>query len=195
MNRMIKNIIAKARLVSFAAREKGAVAIEFALTLPIWIMLLLGGWDVGYLLILSQRVDRIAYSVTDIVTQQETVTKADLDSIFLAAGQLMQPFSFGADGIVIVTSLHKPAGGNTVISWQYSGGGTLPRTSKIGDPSTTTPAIPGGITLNDNENIIIAEVYYAFTPLFINAGILHEEDLYRVAIYKPRLSPLITPPT
>lgn len=194
MNRMIKHITQRLRRLGIVAREKGTIAIEFALSLPIWIALLLGSMDAAYLMILSQRVDRIAYSVTDIVTQSETITKNDLDNIFLAAGQLMEPFTFGADGIVIVSSIYKPAGSPQTISWQYSGGGTLPRGSKIGIAGGT-PTMPGGLVLNDNENVIIAEVYYAFTPMFINAGILAADDLYRVAVYKPRLSPLITPPT
>ncbi len=175
-------------------KSLGVAALEFALTLPIWILLLLGTSDIAYLMILSQRVDRVAYSVTDIVTQSEVITRSDLDNILLAAGQLMQPFTFGADGIVIVTSLYKPAGSAVVISWQYSGGGTLPRGSKIGVPGST-PAMPNGLTLNDNENLIVAEVYYAFTPMFLNVNILQEQDIYRLAVYKPRLSPLITPPT
>lgn len=187
MNLLIKKMAHK-------AREKGSVAIEFALSLPIWVTLLIGTSDAAYLMIVSQRVDRIAYSVTDIVSQSETISKADLDNIFLAAGQLMQPFIFGAEGIVIVSSIYKPAGAATKISWQYTGGGTLPRVSKIGAAGSTTPAMPNSLTINDNENIIVAEVYYAFKPMFINAGVLSAADIYRVAIYKPRLSPLITPP-
>lgn len=145
-------------------------------------------------MILSQRVDRIAYSVTDIVTQSEMVTLDDLDNIMLAAGQLMEPFPFDAQGVVVVSSVYKPAGQATRISWQYAGGGSLIRDSRLGTAGST-PLLPNGLTLNDNDNVIIAEVYYAFTPLFINAGILSAGDLYRVAIYKPRLSPLITPPT
>lgn len=65
------------------------MAIEFALSLPIWIALLIGMTDISYMMIVSQRVDRIAYSITDIVTQSETISKNDLDNIALAAGQLM----------------------------------------------------------------------------------------------------------
>jgi len=195
MNHMIRNCLSKSRLFSFAALEKGSVAIEFALTLPLWVAILLGSTDTTYLMILSQRVDRIAYSVTDIVTQSETISTADLNNISLAAGQLMQPFVFGSEGIVIISSLYKPAGQATRISWQYAGGGTLARSSKIGVAGSTTPVMPTGMALNDNENVIVTEVFYAFKPMFINSGILSAEDLYRVAIYKPRLSPLITPPT
>lgn len=147
------------------------------------------------MMLLSQRVDRVAYSVTDIVTQSEVVTQEDLNNILLAAGQLMQPFSFGENGVVIVTSLYRPAGGDTEITWQYTGGGSLARTSLIGQPGAETPALPQGLTLNETENVIVAEVYYAFKPMFINANILGAQDIYRYAVYKPRLSPLITPPT
>ncbi|MDD3181692.1 MAG: pilus assembly protein [Alphaproteobacteria bacterium] len=191
---MIKRLSFKLQEFAFATQQKGTVAIEFALSLPIWIALLIGSTDSSYMMIVSQRVDRIAYSITDIITQSETISHTDLDNIMLAAGQLMQPFSFAEDGVVIVSSVYKPSGAATIISWQYVGGGSLARGSKIG-VSGGTPTLPGDLVLNDNENIIITEVYYLFKPMFINAGILSEGDIYRVAIYKPRLSPLITPPT
>lgn len=194
MNRMTKLFRDVLGQYRFARQDKGTVAIEFALSLPIWIALLIGMTDASYMMIVSQRVDRIAYSITDIVTQSETITTLDLDHIALAAGQLMQPFDFGEKGVVIVSSIYKPSGGNMVISWQYTGGGTLPRGSKIGSAGGT-PTMPNALILNDNENVIIAEVYYAFEPMFIDAGVLSADDVYRTAVYKPRLSPLITPPT
>lgn len=194
MNRTIKKLVAAWRAFGFAAQERGTVAIEFALSLPIWVTLLIGMTDSSYLMIISQRVDRIAYSVTDIVTQSETLKITDLNNIMLAASQLMQPFTFGEKGVVILSSIYKPSGQPVIISWQYTGGGTLARSSKIG-VAGGTPLMPDGLTLNDNENVIVAEVYYAYEPMFINAGILSADDIYRTAVYKPRLSPLITPPT
>ncbi len=194
MNRIIKKIEPFFCWLNFVRRETGTVAIEFALTLPIWVLLLIGTADAAYMMILTQRIDRVAYSVTDIVTQSDVITTTDLDRILLAASQLMQPFTFGPDGIVIITSIYKPAGQATTISWQYSGGGTLGRSSKVGYVGSY-PSLPNGMTISDNENIIVSEVYYYFRPMFINAGVLSEGDVYRAAIYKPRLSPLITPPT
>ncbi len=177
-----------------SCRRKGISAVEFALTLPIWVALLIGTSDGAYMMLLAQRVDRISYTVTDIVTQQQVVTRQDLNTIMLAAGQLMQPFDFGEDGIVIVTSLYKPQGQPTKICWQHIGGGSLARASKIGAMGAT-PQMPGGLTLNDNENIIVSEVYYAYKPMFINTGLFQAADIYRVAVYKPRLSSLIAEPT
>jgi len=174
-------------------KQRGIAAVEFALTLPIWIALLIGSTDGAYMMLLSQRVDRITYTVTDLVTQSQALTRVDLDTMLLAAGQLMSPFPFAEDGVVILTSLYKPAGGTTEIRWQHIGGGSLARASKIGTPGLP-PSMPNGLVLNDNENVIVAEVYYAFEPMFVNAGVLAAGDMYRVAIYKPRLSPLITVP-
>ncbi len=30
--------------------------------------------------------------------------------------------------------------------------------------------LPNGLTMNDNDNVIISEVYYSFTPMFLQCG-------------------------
>lgn len=174
-------------------KRSGIAALEFALTLPIWLLFFLGGTDVAYMMLLSQRIDRIAYSVTDIATQSEMLSQSDIDTIFLAARQLMNPFPFETEGVVILTAVEKPTGQPTVVAWQESGGGGLSRESLVGQRGQV-PTLPAGIEIGDNQCIIITEVFYAFEPLFINAGILSADDIYRVAVYKPRLSPLCEEP-
>jgi hypothetical protein len=174
--------------------RRGVAAVEFALTLPIWVTMLLGAADGSYCLMVNEKTDRIAYTVTDIVTQYQTITKAQLNDILLAAGQLMQPFAFGANGLVIVTSVYQPTTGSPVVEWQYRGGGTLSKGSQIGN-SGGSAILPNGLTLNAGDNVILSEVYYNFTPMFVSAKLFNAGNVYRVAVYKPRLSPLVTPPT
>lgn len=173
--------------------RRGVAAVEFALTMPIWLTLLLGMTDGGYCLVVNERADRIAYSVTDIVTQYQGISRSNLDDIVQAAGQLMQPFAFGEKGIVIVTSVYKPPGQSPTICWQYTGGGAFNMSSQVGSTGGN-PTLPNGLVLNDNDNVIITEVYYSFEPLFLSAELLTSGPIYRVAVYKPRLSPLVTPP-
>ncbi len=165
--------------------------------------MLLGAADSTSALLTNEKSDRIAFTVTDIVTQYQTIKIADLSDILKAASQLMQPFPFGNKGIVIVTSVYKAAGDNPRICWQYSGGGTLGTGgSKIGTDNGNADCtkgsyatLPNGLTMNDNENLIISEVFYAFTPMFMDFGLLKANTIYRTAVYKPRLSPLITRPS
>jgi hypothetical protein len=192
---LIKTIAAMRRLrARHTWAERGIAAAEFALTMPIWITLLLGAADGTYCMLVNEKADRIAYTVTDIVTQYQIVTIANLNDIIQAAGQLMQPFAFGANGLVIVSSVYKPSGQSPIIEWQYSGGGSLTKSSRIGTTGGI-PSLPNGLTLNDNDNVIISEVFYNFTPMFVSAGMFSSNLVYRTAVYKPRLSPLITPPT
>lgn len=185
------------------ARQKGAAAVEFALTLPLWITLLLGMSDGAYCMLVNEKCDRIAYSVTDIVTQYQSVSLSNLSDIIQAASQLMQPFVFANNGIVIVTSVYQPSGSSPRICWQYTGGGSLTgHVSKIGTPNGSSTcsqgsvaALPNGLTLNNNDNVIISEVYYSFTPMFISTNLFPANLIYKVAVYKPRLSPLITTPS
>lgn len=194
--------------------RKGAAAVEFALTLAvIWIPLLLGVGDGCYFLLTSEKVDRIAYSVTDIVTQYQTITKAELNDIMLGAVQLMEPVAFNpatmgtkkedgsyvvATGYIVVTSVYQDPTLGTVVKWQYShpavGNGITTPTSRVGLSAANSPAtLPNGLTLNSKDNVIITEVFFTFEPMFFDSFL--SQVIYREAVYKPRLSPLITPPT
>lgn len=190
---LIKRMALRWKRAQNSAR-KGIAALEFALTLPIWITLLLGAADGTYLMLSAEKTDRIAYTVTNIVTQYQSISIANLKDIIQASTQLMLPFPFSNNGIVIVSSIYKPVGQNPVIKWQYSGGGTLTKTSAIGTTGGV-PNLPNGLTLNDNDNVIISEVYYNFTPMFLSENLFATQTLYRLAIYKPRLSLLINTPT
>ena len=192
MNRIERLRHVSSRLV--AKGRRGIAAIEFALTLPIWITLLLGASDGVYCLLVNEKADRIAYTVTDIVTQYQIITLANLNDIVQAAGQLMQPYAFGNKGVVVVTSVYKPAGLNPIVEWQYTGGGSLVKASRIGNIGANA-VLPNGLVLNDYDNVIISEVYYNFTPNFISTNLFPASLVYRVAVYKPRLSQLITVPS
>jgi len=174
--------------------RSGVAAVEFALTLPIWITLMLGMADAAYFVLVCGKADRIAYTVTNIVTQYTTITKADLKDILLAAPQLMQPVTFGQNGVVVISSIYQPPGQGPIIKWQYTGGGTATQVSQIGSMGSAAQ-LPNGLTLNDGDNVIVSEVYFNFVPMFVASAIVPSSSIYRVAIYKPRQGALITPPT
>ena len=87
----------------------------------------------GHAVTVYEKADRIAYTVTDIVTQYQTITVANLADIVQAAGQLMQPFAFGNNGVVVISSVYKPTGQSPIVKWQYTGGGSLVKST----PGTT----------------------------------------------------------
>lgn len=179
--------------VHILPNQRGAAAAEFAIMFPVLLLLLLGGFEISRFLLIHQKADKVAYTVTDVVAQSTSVTNAQLALVMSAAAQIMQPFTFGANGRVIVSSVYQNGTNPPVVRWQYAGGGTLSRTSQIGTVNGNA-TLPGGLTLNDRDNVIIAEVYYSYVPVF-SGGLMTARDIYKNAIFKPRLGALTTPPT
>lgn len=196
-------------------RRKGVAAVEFAMTMALlWIPLLLCIMDGTYYMLVNEKVDRVAYTVNDIVTQYDsTPSCTTLDDIVRAADQLMRPFSFNpalgnpggdgnyptATGYVIVTSVYQDASQGPLVKWQYnyppSGTqGVSTPTSAVGSSLANSPAtLPDGLTLNTNDNVIITEVHFSFEPLFLDQFLA--QDLYREVVYKPRLKAFLTAPS
>jgi Flp pilus assembly protein TadG len=174
----------------FARAQEGIAVLEFALIMPVLIALFFGAVELTREIIISQKVEKVAVTVSDVVAQSSTVTTADLNQTLVAAEQLMLPYSFGASGYVIVTSVTKTGSNQPTVNWQYTGGGTWTKASKIGSTGGTA-SLPAGFTLNSGENIIVAEVFYNYAPM-LSGLVLSASTIYKLSIYKPRLGDLMT---
>lgn len=173
--------------------ERGIAAVEFALMLPFLILLMLGGFELSRYLLINQKVEKSVYAVADIVSQQTSVTNAQLNQIILAASEIMRPHDIGPNGRIILSSVYKNGTNAPTVQWQFTGGGSLDVASKIGAPGNSA-TLPGSLTLNDKDNVIVAEFYYELSPILSNTTIL-PSSLYKFALFKPRLGLLTTPPT
>src|SRR3546814_17378102 len=107
---------------------------------------------------LHQNRNRAASSTADLVAQLSAVTDAQLTDRFDAASRLLEPYDLGANGRVIVSSVHRPdAAVPPVIAWQrLSSGGTL-ATSNNGAQGDDA-ALPSGLTVDAGENVIVTEI-------------------------------------
>ena len=171
--------------------ERGVSALEFALILPIMVMFSAGTIEFGRLILLTQKVQNGAFIVADLTARDKEICQGELDSIFLALNDLLSPFDVATNGQAVVTSLKGDADAQPIVQWQRAGAGTLDAESHLGAVGDIAP-LPDVLTIAENETIIVAEVFYAFQPLF---GIGAEADTIRkVAYFKPRLGALDTLP-
>ena len=77
--------------------DRGNVVVEFALALPVLLMLLLASAELGRFVLLNQKIDRVAVTMSDLVARAETISETDLDDIFDAAAHVAEPFDLGAE--------------------------------------------------------------------------------------------------
>jgi hypothetical protein len=173
------------RLLRCAA---GNVAVEFALSVPVILMMMLGSAEMARFIILHQKMDRVATTISDLVSRAETITESQIADIFTAAGQVAEPFDLAGLGVVIVSSVTNADGTGATIAWQRSGGGDFSADSELG-VAGDEPNLPPGFEVREGETAIISEVFYDFAP-FLSELIVEPQVIHRSAHHRPRLGTL-----
>lgn len=177
-------------LRNFIQDTRGTAGIEFAVMIPMILTLFLGVIEISNFIMVNERTEKVAHAIADYVAQEETITTAQLNTIMDSAAEIMSPFEFGDRGHVIITSVHRNAGEDPKVAWQYEGGGTLHgMESKFGAIGNLSP-LPSGFTLNERDTVIIAEVYYQPKALVTGMFSPSNDTMYKYAFYKPRLGTL-----
>lgn len=174
--------------------NRGAAAVEFALVLPLLAVLVLGTVEVTFEIWSAQKAEKLSVTLADVVAQSQTVTISDLQKLVSASDNIMDPFPFGDDGLVIISSVYRQVGDPTAkVNWQFKSTGNLTAVSKIGEVNGDAD-LPQELTPNEKDNLIVAEVFYEYNSLF--SGFMPDGTvIYRRAFFKPRLGALTTPPT
>jgi Flp pilus assembly protein TadG len=166
---------------------RGVSAMEFALILPILAGLAAGTIEYGRMILLSQKLQNGTFILADLAARDKTLTEEQLDSIFLAINNIIQPFAFEEEGAAIVSGIEIAANGNPIINWQRAGFGGLASDSEIGSVGGVA-TLPAELTFTPGETLIVSEVFYDFQPIFgLTAG---PAVLRKVAYVKPRIGTL-----
>jgi Flp pilus assembly protein TadG len=75
-----------------ARDSSGVSAIEFVLVFPLLVGLLAGTVDFGQALMVSRKMDQIAGTLGDMVSQKSAWTATDLDAVMTGSATIIQPF-------------------------------------------------------------------------------------------------------
>jgi hypothetical protein len=170
--------------------QRGFSAAEFALVLPILVILSVGTVEYSRLILLTQKLQSGAFLLADLSARDRTLSTGQLANIFLAIDQVIAPFEFAEAGRALVTSIGVDTDDDPVVNWQCAGGGDLEAPSRLGEGAGEAATLPDDLELSPGETIIAAEVFYAYAPLF---GLGPDARVIRrAAFYKPRLGDLTT---
>lgn len=149
----------------FLRDERGFAAAEFALWLPLILLILFGCFEATRYIMIHQKLDRAATQVADLVSQADALTASQLDDIYNAAIAQMQPYDIDTQGEIIISSIYRTGGDDTVIWQRNRGSAGSSQVGAEGGPAT----LPNNFSLTDNENTIVAEVIYSYEPVFFGA--------------------------
>jgi Flp pilus assembly protein TadG len=157
----------------FAAAKQGVAAVEFALILPVLVVMLLATFDGGRAIAAYMKMRAATYALASIANQYAIIQSVDMTSILGATSVVMAPYSSGTPAVK-VSQIKINNAGVSSIEWSAAQG-----TTARAVPSSITP--PSAMVVN-NSYLILAEVSYTYVPVFgyfgSSSGITFSDSLY-----------------
>lgn len=171
----------------FARAKSGMAALEFALILPVMLVLYVGGVEVTDGLSAKRKVSHAASAISDLVAQDTAVANtAEMQDIFEAGSAILTPFS-DAPLKVTVTAITMDANKKATVSWaQTLHGATCPAKGSAVDVPAALQAA--------NGFLVLVKAEYAYTPMIgyvLPKSITIHDQLYQA----PRSGKAITGPS
>jgi Flp pilus assembly protein TadG len=157
----------------FTAATQGVAAIEFAMILPVLVLIFLATFDGGRAIASYMKMRAATYALASITNQYATIQSTDMTAILGATSVVMAPYTSGTPAVKI-SQVQISSKGVSTIEWSAAQNATA-RTvgSSISPPSAMVV---------DGSYLILAEVSYTYTPLFgyfnSGSGITFSDSLY-----------------
>jgi Flp pilus assembly protein TadG len=149
----------------FIASTRGLAAIEFAMIMPVLLIMFLSSFDGANAIAIYMKVRAATYTLAAVTNQygigNDSISTSTMTSITGATGAVLAPYS-SSPTVVTISQIKATSATNATVSWSYSVNGT---------------ALAGTYTLPTNfaKNtcggtypcyVILASVSYTYTPLF-----------------------------
>lgn len=176
----------------FVRRQNGVAAVEFALIVPVMLLVYLGCSEAAALLTADRKVQSVAGAVGDLVARSnKIITEAQITDYFAAARNIMVPYD--PNGLIqTVTAVAVSNSGKATVTWSVRyAGGKLSKSVPGRAVGSTFPLPKEMADIAFGQTVITAESDYGYTPLL---GIVFksEIDLRRSAMFMPRHGTAIT---
>jgi len=140
-----------------AADRKAIAALELALIMPAFLLLMLGAVDLMIAIRTWHTLDQVTAQVSEIVSKCESIDDPQDINVFMADGQLIanpMDITGGTQGALIISAIGNNSSGKTVVLWQKKKGAAQ-FSSQIG--TTGAVANTGAYVLPDNDVLIAVE--------------------------------------
>ena len=136
--------------------QHGVSAVEFALLLPVLLLMYIGTVEIGNLLTATRRVETVASTAADLTAQVKQVSTTDVTDIFAASSSILTPYP-ATPLRMVLSSVVADNNNNGVVAWSCASKGAA-------RAAGSSYALPSGTTVA-NSSVIVAEITYAFTPI------------------------------
>jgi len=178
------------------SNHRGVAIIEFAIVLPLLLILLIGVIDVTNYVFAYNQAYRVAGAVVN-ATGRLKLTSAQLSDILANYDVLFQRLDADATNSNVIISVYgrRPLSANNnntnlVQLWSLRGGSGL-----WASRYNVTSIQAKGLDIAIGQSIIVAEVNYKFNPFVVGYVLGSDLNVYGFAVGRPRAGDILELPT
>jgi Flp pilus assembly protein TadG len=166
------------RITSLRRDQSGVSAVEFAMLLPLMVVLYLGAVEISQGVAIHRKVTLTARTVADLGSQVTSISNADMTNMLKAAEAVIAPFPAGQLKVT-VSAVSIDANGIATVAWSDTLNGTARAVN-------STVSLPTALNVA-NSQLIWSEVHYNYVPTigYVVTGAL---NLFDQIYMRPRLS-------
>ncbi|HMN84821.1 MAG TPA: pilus assembly protein [Bauldia sp.] len=179
MLRAARRLLARSRPIRarFGRDRSGVSAVEFAIILPIMVLLFFGSVELTDALTVKRKVTHVASTLSDLVAQSKTLSAGEIDDILAAAAAIITPYSDSKLKIKL-TGVTVDSKKKATVSWSR----TKNDTAYAKGASFTLPTD----ILEASTFIVVGEVKFNYAPLvgYVLTGSFDLNDKFYL---RPRL--------
>jgi Flp pilus assembly protein TadG len=138
------------------ADRRGVSAVEFALVMPLLLLVYVGGAEVSQALSTYRKLIDTTSELANITSQYTTMAASDVSGVMSASAQVMAPYPT-ANLSIVLSEISTNANSQATVIWSRSYNGATPLT--VGASYT----LPTGMA-QPNISYILVETVYTYVP-------------------------------
>lgn len=151
-------MIGRLKARSLMRDTRGLAAVEFAVILPIVLVLFFGTIEVSTGVAVDRKVVILTRTLSDLISQAQKLDASDLPNAFNIASAVMAPYS-SAPVQAKISQVYIDANGAATVKWGAASNATARSCNDV-----VTSLVPAGIRISDTY-LIMSEVDYYYTPV------------------------------
>lgn len=184
--------ISKRSILFFST--SGVALIEFALLLPIMMVLIFGVVELTRFIQANQKLVQASYALADLLTQGSALDTNDIPGLLQSVEVMIAPFP-SQDLTVVVNHIRKPVSLSPQVEYASSYPAGRESMSRISSGVGSQPNVPG-FSYVDGDELMVVEIFYTYRSLLgiqiTDPFVPGQQDLYKMALTRPRYGSIVT---
>lgn len=141
----------------FRRDASGLAAVEFAIILPLMIVIFFGTIEVSTGVAVDRKVTILTRTLSDLISQAQTITNTDITNSFTMGAAIMTPYPSAPIKAKISQIYIDPTTKVAKVKWSKA-------SNDVAHACNEVVSIPSGLAIGGTY-LIMSEVSYNFTPL------------------------------